>query len=132
VEAPAHSTGVDAMDVALLTGRRPADLRKIRCTDIREGALWIVQNKTGARIGIEPANGLDARPTFRALRRTKLTEQDRTPSEYCDRWVTSSEAREQLNVFWRQPGRPPRPHPQRPSPKFRDPLFVRSKHARSI
>ena len=41
------------MDLALLTGQRPADVLKLRCTDIRDGALWIVQNKTGARLGIE-------------------------------------------------------------------------------
>lgn len=41
------------MDVALLTGQRPADVLKIKRADIRDGALWIVQNKTGARLGIE-------------------------------------------------------------------------------
>lgn len=41
------------MDIALLTGQRPADVLKIKRTDIRDGALWIVQNKTGARLGIE-------------------------------------------------------------------------------
>jgi integrase len=60
VKAHAHSTVVDAMDLALLTGQRPADVLKIRCTDIREGALWIVQNKTGARIGIEVTGELAA------------------------------------------------------------------------
>lgn len=53
VKAHAHFTVVDAMDLALLTGQRPADVLKIKYTDIRDGALWIVQNKTGARLGIE-------------------------------------------------------------------------------
>jgi integrase len=53
VKAHAHFTVVDAMDLALLTGQRPADVLKIKRTDIRDGALWIVQNKTGARLGIE-------------------------------------------------------------------------------
>jgi integrase len=53
VRSHAHFTVVDAMDLALLTGQRPADVLKLRCTDIRNGALWIVQNKTGARLGIE-------------------------------------------------------------------------------
>ena len=53
VKAHAHYTVVDAMDLALLTGQRPADVLKIKRTDIRDGALWIVQNKTGARLGIE-------------------------------------------------------------------------------
>ncbi len=41
------------MDLALLTGRRPADVLKLKRTDIRDGALWIVQNKTGTRLGVE-------------------------------------------------------------------------------
>ena len=53
VKAQAHFTVVDAMDLALLTGQRPADVLKLKRTDIRDGALWIVQNKTGARLGIE-------------------------------------------------------------------------------
>lgn len=53
VRANANCTVVDAMDIALLTDQRPADALKIKCTDIRDGALWIVQNKTGARPGIE-------------------------------------------------------------------------------
>lgn len=31
----------------------PADVLKLKHTDIRDGALWIVQNKTGARLGID-------------------------------------------------------------------------------
>ncbi|MDR2990891.1 MAG: tyrosine-type recombinase/integrase [Burkholderiaceae bacterium] len=53
VKTHAHYTVADAMDVALLTGQRPADVLKIKRSDIRDGALWIVQNKTGARLGIE-------------------------------------------------------------------------------
>ncbi|VBG49992.1 phage-related integrase [Burkholderia pseudomallei] len=43
------------MDIAYLTGQRPADVRKIKRSDIRDGNLHIVQNKTGAhlRIAIE-------------------------------------------------------------------------------
>lgn len=33
---------------------------KLKRTDIRDGALWIVQNKTGARLGIEIAGELAA------------------------------------------------------------------------
>lgn len=53
VKAQAHFTVVNTMDLALLTGQRPADVLKLKRTDIRDGALWIVQNKTGARLGIE-------------------------------------------------------------------------------
>ena len=48
------------MDLALLTGQRPADVLKLQRTDIRDGALWIVQNKTGARLGIEITGELAA------------------------------------------------------------------------
>ena len=60
VKAHAHFTVADAMDLALLTGQRPADVLKIKRTDIRDGALWIVQNKTGARLGIEITGELAA------------------------------------------------------------------------
>jgi len=53
VKTCAHHTVSDAMDLALLTGQRPADVLKIKRGDIRDGALWIVQNKTGARLSIE-------------------------------------------------------------------------------
>lgn len=53
VRSNAHPTVIDAMDIALLTGQRPADVLKIRRSDIRDGALWIAQNKGGARLGIE-------------------------------------------------------------------------------
>lgn len=59
-KAHAHFTVVDAMDLALLTGQRPADVLKIKRTDIRDGALWIVQNKTDARLGIEVTGELAA------------------------------------------------------------------------
>jgi integrase len=60
VKAHAHFTVADAMDLALLTGQRPADVLKVKRTDIRDGALWIVQNKTGARLGIEITGELAA------------------------------------------------------------------------
>jgi integrase len=50
VKTTAHYTMGDAMDIALLTGQRLADVLKFRRADIRDGALWIVQNKTGVRI----------------------------------------------------------------------------------
>lgn len=60
VKAHAHFTVIDAMDLALLTGQRPADVLKLKRTDIRDGALWIVQNKTGQRLGIEVTGELAA------------------------------------------------------------------------
>lgn len=52
VYAAAHPTLQDAMDIAYLTGQRPADVRKIKRSDIRDGYLHIVQNKTGAHLRI--------------------------------------------------------------------------------
>lgn len=53
VRVQADQTLRDAMDLALLTGQRPADVLKILRTDIREGALFIRQNKTGAKRAID-------------------------------------------------------------------------------
>lgn len=58
VKLHAHSTVVNAMELALLIGQRPADVLKIRKADLRDGALWIVQNKTNARLGIEVTGAL--------------------------------------------------------------------------
>lgn len=48
----AHYTVQDAMDLAYLTGQRPADLLKLNRSDIQEGALLITQNKTGKKLRI--------------------------------------------------------------------------------
>lgn len=42
----------DALDLAYLTGQRPADVLKLSRADIKEGALWIEQNKTGKKLRI--------------------------------------------------------------------------------
>lgn len=42
----------DAMDLAYLTGQRPADVLKLSSTDIQDGELTVVQNKTGHRLRI--------------------------------------------------------------------------------
>lgn len=52
VRAEADETLRDAMDIALLTGQRPADVLKIRRADLRDGALFVAQNKTGAKRAI--------------------------------------------------------------------------------
>lgn len=48
----AHFTVQDAMEVAYYTAQRPADVLRIRRSDIKEGALHIQQRKTGKRIRI--------------------------------------------------------------------------------
>jgi len=52
VWACAHTTLQDAMDLALLTGQRPADVLKIVVTDIVNDTLLITQNKTGRKLRI--------------------------------------------------------------------------------
>lgn len=42
----------DALDLAYLTGQRPADIMKMKITDIQNGALEISQNKTGKKLRI--------------------------------------------------------------------------------
>lgn len=42
----------DALDLALLTGQRPADVLKLDRTMLRDGALWVRQGKTGKRLRI--------------------------------------------------------------------------------
>jgi len=53
VHAKADQTLQDAMDVALVTGQRPADVLTIMLTDIRDGALFVAQNKTAAKRAVE-------------------------------------------------------------------------------
>lgn len=42
----------DALDLAYLIGQRPADVLKLTRADIKEGAIWIKQGKTGAKLRI--------------------------------------------------------------------------------
>lgn len=42
----------DAMDLAYLTGQRPADVRKMTRADVRDGAVAVRQNKTGAKVRV--------------------------------------------------------------------------------
>jgi integrase len=60
VRAKADATLQDAMDIALLTGQRPADVLKILLVNIREGALFVAQNKTAAKRAIEIVGELAA------------------------------------------------------------------------
>jgi integrase len=49
----------DAMDLAHLTGQRPADLLKFNRSDIRNGMLALTQNKTGKKLLIEIVGELE-------------------------------------------------------------------------
>lgn len=52
VHAAAEAPLRDALDLAYLTGQRPADVLKLSLADIKDGALWITQNKTGKKLRI--------------------------------------------------------------------------------
>lgn len=43
----------DCMDLAYLGGQRPGDILKALRSDIVEGVWWVVQQKTGKRVGIQ-------------------------------------------------------------------------------
>ena len=43
----------NALDLAYLVGQRPADVLKLSRADIKEGALWLRQNKTGKKLRVE-------------------------------------------------------------------------------
>lgn len=42
----------DAMDLAYLTGQRPADVLKMSFADIKDNALWVRQNKTTKKLRV--------------------------------------------------------------------------------
>jgi integrase len=50
----------DAMDLAYLTGQRPADTLSMSVTDVRDGALHVRQRKTGKALRIEVVGELAA------------------------------------------------------------------------
>ena len=50
----------DALDLAYLTGQRPADVLKLSRADIKDGALHIEQNKTGKKLRIAVEGELDS------------------------------------------------------------------------
>ncbi|MDA0573252.1 MULTISPECIES: tyrosine-type recombinase/integrase [Burkholderia] len=50
----------EAMDLAYLTGQRPADVLKMDERDVRNGVVTVQQNKTGARLRIEIVGELAA------------------------------------------------------------------------
>lgn len=52
VRAAAEEPLRDALDLAYLTGQRPADVLKLARADVKDGALWIEQNKTKKRVRI--------------------------------------------------------------------------------
>lgn len=64
----------DAMDLNYLTGQRPADVLKMRFTDIRDGALEVAQNKTGKKLRILLVDGGVPTELGRTIERIKQRE----------------------------------------------------------
>jgi len=61
----------DAMDLAHLAGQRPGDCLRFRETDIKDGALWVQQGKTGTKLRIEISGDL-ARAIERIMARKAM------------------------------------------------------------
>ncbi|MBS0323357.1 MAG: tyrosine-type recombinase/integrase [Proteobacteria bacterium] len=53
VYAHADQPTKDAMDLAFLAGQRPGDSLRFKEQDIKEGALWVRQGKTGTPVRVE-------------------------------------------------------------------------------
>lgn len=53
IRAKADPVTQNAMDLAYLTGQRPADVRRMSLADIKDGALEVRQGKTGALVRID-------------------------------------------------------------------------------
>lgn len=49
----------DALDLAYLTGQRPADVRTLSLTDVRDGTIHVRQGKTKRKVRIEVGGELD-------------------------------------------------------------------------
>ena len=119
VHARADPTLQDAMDIALLTGQRPADVLKIMLADIRDGALFVAQNKTGAKRAIEIVGeladvvGPQARPAKllpdpgrqrQALEHAGHARPIRQGPEGCGRYVPVPRHPRQNRQRYRRPG----------------------------
>ena len=77
------------MDLALLTGQRPANALKLKRTDIRDGALWVVQNKTGQRLGVEMTGKLAA----------VIARINERPRQAISAWLIQDESAQPLTQF---------------------------------
>lgn len=58
VWAAAEEPLKDALDLAYLTGQRPGDVFKMLHSDIKDGAIWVKQGKTGAKVRVSVVGDL--------------------------------------------------------------------------
>ncbi|RRV04417.1 integrase [Pseudomonas sp. v388] len=76
VYAMASSELRDAMDLAYLTGQRPADVLKTRTTDVVDGFLQMAQGKTAKKLRIRLS--IDSEPNQLGVLVARLLEQHRS------------------------------------------------------
>ena len=70
----------DFLDLAYLTGQRPGDILRMTRADVKNGALWVQQAKTGAKVRIAIAGPLEevlARLTSRPVASLRLVADER-------------------------------------------------------
>lgn len=85
----AHFTVQDAMDIAYLTAQRPADVLKLQRSDIRDGALWFTQGKTGKKLRIDVTGELAA----------VITRIQERPRKATSLWLIQDENGQRLSAF---------------------------------
>jgi len=90
VYAAADQPTRDAMDLAYLTGQRPADTIKYREVDIKEGYLELAQNKTTKKLRIQITGELEEVLT-RILSRKREVEKSRQTT--CDALIVNEKGR---------------------------------------
>lgn len=80
----------DAMDIALLTGQRPADVFKMRWEDIKNGILTVHQNKTGQTVHIAVEGQL--KTVLQAIRKRF----------YISPWIISNRGKKLTDITFRR------------------------------
>ncbi|WP_231731214.1 tyrosine-type recombinase/integrase [Lampropedia cohaerens] len=106
VKRAAKPVIADAMDLAYLTAQRPADLLKMRWSDIYRGALHVRQNKTGALLSIEVSGDLaDVLERIKLRRGQEIGEwllqrEDGQPLSYPGLFKGFEKARKAAGVFF--------------------------------
>ncbi len=98
----------EAMDLAWLTAQRPADVLKISEVDIKNGEIWIKQNKTGTKLRIAVIGELElllkrimARKHLHKVRSLKLlVDLDGKPLTYSKLRNKFEKAREESGQVW--------------------------------
>ncbi|HHL2708969.1 TPA: tyrosine-type recombinase/integrase [Yersinia enterocolitica] len=109
---------VDSMDLAIVTGQRVGDVRKMKWTDIKDDKLFVEQEKTGMRIIIPFNVKLDtlslslrdiiSRCENRAIKGETIISSEKGES-FADKTLTKrfAKARDLANISWEGINPPP-------------------------